>query len=214
MSTYRQTIQTSKRKAIVDSAIAIFLDGGFENAGMARIASEADVSTATLYKHFESKEALFIAITDQIAQEVNPTMPGDELNAMAFEPGLVHVGCLIAEMLNNPRVIALYRLVVAEAHKFPELRDLVHGSGLEPYRNSLIEFIEQKVKAKEVTLDTASVRYVIEQYFGMLFFLLLYSRMLDVTRVITLEQARAAVVECAKTITARFGNDAKQNSKS
>ena len=45
-----------------------FLKNGYSRAGMAEIARDADVSTATLYKHFASKEALFSAVVRNVAR--------------------------------------------------------------------------------------------------------------------------------------------------
>ncbi|QSB18815.1 TetR/AcrR family transcriptional regulator [Pseudomonas sp. 15A4] len=48
-----------KREAIVQAAIAEFLDNGFEVTSMDRIAARAEVSKRTVYNHFPSKEELF-----------------------------------------------------------------------------------------------------------------------------------------------------------
>ncbi|WP_371134359.1 TetR/AcrR family transcriptional regulator, partial [Parvibaculum sp.] len=47
--THRRKISEKKRAAIVDAARKNFLTHGYAGAGMAEIAHDADVSTATLY---------------------------------------------------------------------------------------------------------------------------------------------------------------------
>ena len=59
---YRKALRAAKNKDILDAAETLFARQGFYNTGMADLCRVADVSTATLYKHFQSKE--------QLAQEV------------------------------------------------------------------------------------------------------------------------------------------------
>ncbi|MEP5368439.1 helix-turn-helix domain-containing protein, partial [Parvibaculum sp.] len=59
LETHRRRISAQKRSSILGAARKNFLTNGYSGAGMAEIARDADVSTATLYKHFSSKEALF-----------------------------------------------------------------------------------------------------------------------------------------------------------
>lgn len=59
-----------KRKDILDAAILEFREQGFPAARVNRIAELAEVSKRTLYKHFESKELLFQAITDILLDEI------------------------------------------------------------------------------------------------------------------------------------------------
>ncbi|MFJ3904914.1 TetR/AcrR family transcriptional regulator [Streptomyces sp. NPDC090025] len=46
------------RQAIADAALRLFLAHGYDDVGIRDIADAADVSTATVFKHFSGKEAL------------------------------------------------------------------------------------------------------------------------------------------------------------
>ncbi|MFC0040584.1 TetR/AcrR family transcriptional regulator [Actinomadura rayongensis] len=54
----RERKKAATRKAIADAALRLFLERGYDDVGIREIADAADVSTATLFKHFPSKEAL------------------------------------------------------------------------------------------------------------------------------------------------------------
>ena len=54
--------------AILDAARRVFLKYGYQ-AGTARVAREAGVSEGSLFKHFKSKEALFLAAMAVESQE-------------------------------------------------------------------------------------------------------------------------------------------------
>lgn len=63
--------RSKKRQDILDAAIAEFREHGFAGATMSRIAGRAAVSSRTLYKHFNNKNALFDAIVEAACQSVN-----------------------------------------------------------------------------------------------------------------------------------------------
>ncbi|WP_163849562.1 TetR/AcrR family transcriptional regulator [Pseudooceanicola aestuarii] len=108
-----------KRKDILDAAILEFREQGFPAARVNRIAELAEVSKRTLYKHFESKEVLFTAITDILLEEI-AAMP-----KLRFQPDQPMRGQLIAavrgyvEHLTGEHYLGLNRLVLSEL-----LRDL------------------------------------------------------------------------------------------
>jgi AcrR family transcriptional regulator len=60
---------TDKRQAILDSALALFVEQGFHATSTASIARAAGVATGTLFHHFPSKEALLASLFLGIKQE-------------------------------------------------------------------------------------------------------------------------------------------------
>src|SRR3954467_4440710 len=54
----RERKKAATRQALADAALELFLARGFDNVGVREIAEAADVSTATLFKHFPTKESL------------------------------------------------------------------------------------------------------------------------------------------------------------
>ena len=58
----KAALMARKRAAIVDAALKAFLEAGYAEASVNRIAAAAGVSIKTLYRHFESKDDLFSAV--------------------------------------------------------------------------------------------------------------------------------------------------------
>ncbi|AEN10652.1 MULTISPECIES: TetR/AcrR family transcriptional regulator [unclassified Streptomyces] len=54
----RDRKKAATRQAIADAALQLFLERGYDRVGIRDIADAADVSTATVFKHFSGKEAL------------------------------------------------------------------------------------------------------------------------------------------------------------
>ncbi len=61
--------KTENHEKIVAAAKKEFLTYGFTDASMRRIASEAGMSAAGLYKHFSSKEEMFASLVDPVLDE-------------------------------------------------------------------------------------------------------------------------------------------------
>lgn len=66
---YRKQLQNAKSESIYAAAIEFFRANGFHSSRMVDIARAADVSTATLYKHFKSKEHLFAACIERVQSD-------------------------------------------------------------------------------------------------------------------------------------------------
>lgn len=64
MSQQKERDKSKKRAVILDGAIDVFIDMGYELASMDKIAETAGVSKRTVYNHFGSKESLFQVIVD------------------------------------------------------------------------------------------------------------------------------------------------------
>jgi AcrR family transcriptional regulator len=61
--------KTGTHERIIPAAMAEFLEYGFERASMRRIAAALDMSAAALYRHFDSKEAMFAALVEPVVTE-------------------------------------------------------------------------------------------------------------------------------------------------
>ena len=94
-----------KRKDIIDAAIDEFKEQGFLGAKTTSIAKKANVSSRTLYKHFESKEALFDAISE-IMLEQNRSM-----EPVAYDPDALW---LYIAVISEETAIVLNRMVLSE----------------------------------------------------------------------------------------------------
>lgn len=115
---YRRSVSETKRASILKAGRLHFLSKGYNGAAIADIAREADVSTATLYKHFTSKEELFAAV-------INGAYPDDEYLATAQQTDLEEfmVGLLQHYLRAHfeGQVNTLLRIVIAEVPSAPQL---------------------------------------------------------------------------------------------
>ncbi len=103
-----------KRNDIVEAAIAEFREHGFGAARINAIAENAQVSKRTLYKHFESKDALFDEIVEIIMQR------NASVRHVSFDPGkpirdqLIEEVEAIVDQVSDDTYIGLNRLIASE----------------------------------------------------------------------------------------------------
>ena len=88
---------------------------------MARIAAVAGVSKGTLYNHFDSKAALFTAfVGEKCDQNLARVFDGADHDGDPAE--VLHgIGKRMVQMMLSEVGLAIYRVVIAEAAKFPDL---------------------------------------------------------------------------------------------
>lgn len=64
---------TDTRERLLDAARAEFLEYGFENASLRRIAKTVGIAAPSVYNHFSSKEDMFAALVEPVIQMVKET---------------------------------------------------------------------------------------------------------------------------------------------
>jgi AcrR family transcriptional regulator len=111
----------AKKQSVLKAALRLFLEQGYGATSMDAIAREAGVSKATLYAHVTNKEELFTAITASCAERhLAPHFAfetgHDDIRAELLRFARDHVALLLSE-----EGAAMYRIVIAEAPRFPEL---------------------------------------------------------------------------------------------
>jgi TetR/AcrR family transcriptional repressor of mexJK operon len=113
-----------KHQAILDAATAVFLRHGYLGTSMDEIAAHAHVSKQTVYKHFADKEALFTGIVTATVDEASDPVY-DEVRHLEdsgdVEADLRDLARRQLRLVMQPRLLALRRVVIAEAGRFPAL---------------------------------------------------------------------------------------------
>ncbi|HET9628696.1 MAG TPA: TetR/AcrR family transcriptional regulator [Novosphingobium sp.] len=127
-----------KRATIIAAAKLVFFQEGYAGASMDRIKAEAGVSKATIYNHFRSKEELLLAVVDDVIVPYLAEYQAVLEHEQPFLDWLTATAITMVRKATAPETIALSRLMMAEALRFPELgRTYLHitiDSTLELYR--------------------------------------------------------------------------------
>ena len=118
-----------KRGQIQDAAARLFLSQGYAATSMDSVAAEAQVSKATLYAHFKSKQALFESmVQERFRTEMEENLQPAQLGDDPLE-GLAAVGRRFLGLLVAYRAMGTFRIVLAESQRLPELGEAFYRSG-------------------------------------------------------------------------------------
>ncbi|MFL6099325.1 MAG: TetR/AcrR family transcriptional regulator C-terminal domain-containing protein [Actinomycetales bacterium] len=130
----REGRSASKRRAIVEAATEAFLRSGYRGTSMDEIAAAAGVSKQTVYKHFADKERLFAEIVrarvDEASTPVSEGVRGLR-DSGSLEADLRELARRQLDLVMQPRILQLRRLVISEAARFPELGRTFYEQGVE-----------------------------------------------------------------------------------
>lgn len=138
-----------RRAEILDEALRIFLERGYDNVSLNDVIGEAGLSKGMFYHHFESKEDLLVALFDQVSDQTYET-----LRPILDQQGIDPLRRL-QNVLNRSALLRLEqaeetRSVFAAFHK-PESAHLYDGiarAWMERFRPVLTDIIEQGVREK------------------------------------------------------------------
>ncbi|HYM31898.1 MAG TPA: TetR/AcrR family transcriptional regulator [Candidatus Cybelea sp.] len=155
----------SKRQAILGAAAEVFLREGYGAASMDAIARVAGVSKATVYAHFANKEALFAAIIEGGARSRFSDLDTD-VAAGDIATALRGIAQRFFDMVLTPGGLAIYRVVVAESVRFPELGRAFYENGPQVTRSSIERFLRRAVKRGLLKIDNP--RLAGDQFVGMI----------------------------------------------
>ena len=125
-----QIAEPERRQRLLDAAESVFLELGYSSASMDDIARRAGMSKKTLYRVFETKESLFAAVIAGRRAVLDAMISGGEFSGLE-SPGNVLRSYLgkLARFVLAPRQAALYRLVIAESLRTPELAHAFYREG-------------------------------------------------------------------------------------
>jgi TetR/AcrR family transcriptional repressor of mexJK operon len=119
----------AKRAAVLEAARRVFLEAGYAAASMDSIAEAAQVSKATLYAHFKSKEALFGAMIQSRCDDAQSSPVPQDVAKLAPREGLERIALRFLELLLSPDALSVFRVVMAEAPRQPELGRAFYEAG-------------------------------------------------------------------------------------
>jgi TetR/AcrR family transcriptional regulator, mexJK operon transcriptional repressor len=152
---------------LLDVAKRQFLTAGYRETSLERIAREAGVAKKTLYSRFGSKSGLFSTILETLRRSWIAELQSIVLESSRPEIVLETVALHILDVGTRPDMIELYRLILLDAHRFPELirgyYDKDKGlSGMEPFSDFLHAAVAKgTLKVDDVSLASEQFLYLV-----------------------------------------------------
>lgn len=153
---------TDSRQRLIEAAAEAFMAEGYR-ASVDRIAARAGVAKQTLYNHFPGKDELFGEVAHMAASSILVALDdeSDDVRECLLRFSLA----LTAKVLGGEG-LALFRVLVAEAVRFPELAKAFYAKGPEQTVGRLSAYLEGAMAAGKLRRDDP--RFAAEMLVGML----------------------------------------------
>lgn len=116
-----------KRKdEIIKAGLLLFLQKGYVGTSLNDIVAISGGSLASVYKFFDNKEGLFVAIVEQKIDEFELSIEQNEKikNAKNVEEFLFEFGVAYVDLVARQEAISLWRLVISESYRINRLAEL------------------------------------------------------------------------------------------
>jgi AcrR family transcriptional regulator len=114
------------RDLVTAAAAEEFQSRGYAATGMGAVAQRAGVSTKTLYRLFPAKDALFGQVISQGIGRFMLAVDPATLDRLGLTEGLERILIAYGNLTLAAETIAIYRLVIGEGDRFPEIARLFH----------------------------------------------------------------------------------------
>lgn len=157
---------------IIEVATEMFLTQGYGATSIDAIAKRAGISKRTFYHRFPDKAGLFAAVIHDIVARLRPANAPDSagLGALfigdSLEEILLRLAHLALRAAMEPQAVALQRVILAEAPRFPDLAAVALAEGTRSEAVShLTSLLERETQAGRIKLDQPA--FAAEQFFQM-----------------------------------------------
>jgi TetR/AcrR family transcriptional regulator, mexJK operon transcriptional repressor len=145
----------AKRASILEAAADMFIEHGFDGASIEMIAEAAGVSRQTIYNQFESKQALFLEIGREIVKLVMDPLGGELEKQADMRDTLAALARRMLETYFCPKVSALWRMVIIERPRFPELGRELYEIGPVKAEAQLAAYLSRQAQLGRLCIDDA-----------------------------------------------------------
>jgi AcrR family transcriptional regulator len=139
-------------ETILDAATELFLADGYGDTSVETVALRAGISKRTFYHRFADKQALFAAVVHRIIERLRPPAEIGLFEGDDVEQVLRLAARLMLHAAVTPEVLALHRLILAEAARFPELAAALATEGAAEVMRELAAIFERETASGKLSI--------------------------------------------------------------
>lgn len=155
-----------RRRDILDVAGQMFLEVGYAATSMSAIAGKLGGSKATLYTYFISKEVLFAAYMQDACTKFVGELFGFAYTSDTLKQTLIGFGQRYIRLVLSEWATRMYRLVVAETARFPEVGRAFYEAGPRIGTHKLAALLDHHMQNGQ--LRSVDALQAARQFFGLL----------------------------------------------
>jgi AcrR family transcriptional regulator len=141
------------RRMIFEAARHQFAESGYAATSMEAVARRAGVSTKTLYRLVPAKAVLFESMVSDRMDRFISTVNLRSCENANTEAALQAALTICAELILDPEVVALYRMMLAEGDTFPDIPETFYRKAMQRTVAALADWLRARQKRGVIALD-------------------------------------------------------------
>lgn len=149
-----------RRLAILEAATQVFHESGFNNASLNKIIELSGGSKRSLYDYFGDKEALFSAVVEDKCAEILDNFSAVTLSDKPARQTLNELGFKFARAVIHPERVALFRIVISEMPRFPNLGKRFYEVGPAAAQKILSPYLQKTFSISSEQADCAAMQFL------------------------------------------------------
>jgi AcrR family transcriptional regulator len=144
----------ARHVALLDTALDMFLDKGFELTTMEGVAAAVGMTKRTIYARYDDKAALFLAT---VQRAIERSIVGEEELRRADTGDLQETLIAIARMrvafVMTPEGLKLQRIINTESYRFPAIFTMSYDQTARPVVDFLADLLRRHDSAGAIGVD-------------------------------------------------------------
>jgi AcrR family transcriptional regulator len=165
-ATAKRPTTVERRTAMLRAAGDVFFEQGYAATSIDVIIERLGGSKRSIYNEFGSKEGLFTALVSEITDDALAALAVEQIEGRDLREALLEFGRHMMTLYMAPALLGVYRAIVTEAKRFPELVRTVYERGPARATHRLTEVLEAATRNGEAHVDDCA--NAADHFLGML----------------------------------------------
>jgi TetR/AcrR family transcriptional repressor of mexJK operon len=161
----RPTRQEAERRhaVLLETAIRLFLVRGLDTVSVDEIAKQSAVAKRFIYGRYRDKSELFVAAIEHAFADRLDVLHALKLPHGRAAHGLLAFGRTLLDIVLQPEAVALHRLFISSAPRFPDLAKLFIARNRHRFVGEIARVLNHYADKGEIEL--AAPQLMAEQFF-------------------------------------------------
>jgi TetR/AcrR family transcriptional regulator, mexJK operon transcriptional repressor len=161
----RPTRQEAQRRhaVLLETAMRLFLERGLDAVSVDEIAKQSAVAKRFIYGRYRDKSELFVAAIEHAVADRLDALHAFKLPQGRAAHGLLAFGRMLLDIALQPETLALQRLFISSAPRFPDLAKLFIARNRHRFVGEIERVLVHYADKREIELATPQL--MAEQFF-------------------------------------------------
>jgi TetR/AcrR family transcriptional repressor of cmeABC operon len=157
---------TKRRDRLLQAGTDEFVKEGYEGASLRRIIKRAGGSSDTLYQYFGDKRGLFMACAEKLCSNFMAGYDFDLDGKLSPEAALYEFSVSYLRCFLSPAVLEMWRMMIAEARRFPDLGPMMMSRGYDRIAGALSNYLRRQTELAKLAVTDCDL--AAHQFIGMI----------------------------------------------